>query len=543
MAILCPACHYQNRNGARFCANCRAVMTASGSLLPPGMTPGGSLRANQTGMLPPNATLANRYLILRRVGQGGMGAVYQATDMRLPKVWAVKELSDAAIADPVERQQANSGFLREAQLLCTLDHPNIPKVVDSFADAGKYYLVMEFVEGSTLEEMLVARGYPFTEAEVRPWVQQLCSVLLYLHDHRPPVIFRDLKLENIMVNKQGQIKLIDFGIARNLQAGKVKDTTQLGTPGYAPPEQYGRGQTDERSDIYALGVTLHRLLTGYDPSSTPFNLPPVRQLNGTLSPTIELVITRSLETNPQNRWQNIRELQHVLQAGLPPQHSWTPAQHPTIQGTPPGITARQTSRPTARLAQVVSGLSPQQLALGVFGLVVALVMAILILGPIIRENFPDLWNNVPTFLLAGPTAYAAARRRGAAGLSHIPITIAFWETLRIRFGETLYPLDFGPLLFVSVLSALALEIGFYLLPRDPATSRDQIWQREIALFAIINVVALLLFYGPLSVFAYHLGKLALWLSAAALGVVGWFLGDFVQEWVRAQQFGTRGPIK
>jgi len=172
-------------------------------------------------MLPPRSLLAGRYIILRRVGQGGMGAVYQAADTRIAgKMWAVKEMSDAAITDPLEKQQAIAAFQQEARLLSCLNHPGIPRVVDFFSEGGKQYLVMEFVEGQTLEEILAQRRGPFSEQEVYPWLMQLCDVLHYLHSQSPPVIFRDLKPANIMVDRIGQIKLIDFGIARLFKRGK-----------------------------------------------------------------------------------------------------------------------------------------------------------------------------------------------------------------------------------------------------------------------------------------------------------------------------------
>jgi hypothetical protein len=296
--IPCPSCGTANRPEARFCHYC--AMPLKGIM-------------QQTGMLQPNAVLAERYVIVRKVGGGGMGAVYQATDQRIQgKLWAIKEMSDAAITNPLDKQQAVDAFRREAQLLATLDHGNLPKVSDYFTEEGKHYLVMDFVQGRTLAQVLHSAAGFLAEDEVVDWVIQLCDVLAYLHSRQPPVIFRDLKPANVMLDAEGRIKLIDFGIARLFQPGKGKDTQIMGTPGYAAPEQYGTGQTDARSDIYALGVTLHQLLTGYDPSLSPFNLPLARNINSGLSPTVEAIIARATQPEVTARFQTAEEMEQAL---------------------------------------------------------------------------------------------------------------------------------------------------------------------------------------------------------------------------------------
>ncbi|HEU5370099.1 MAG TPA: protein kinase, partial [Ktedonobacterales bacterium] len=187
-----------------------------------------------------------------------------------------------------------------------------PKFYDQFQEEDRYYLVMEYIEGETLEDRLEREGKGLPEADVLDWAEQLCSVLTYLHERRPPIIFRDLKPGNIMVTKQGQAKLIDFGIARIFRSDKTHDTQVLGTPGYAPPEQYGKGQTDPRSDVYALGVTLHQLLTNYDPSSTPFSLPPVHSLNPAVSPHVQAAIEQATRLKREERFESISDLHSAL---------------------------------------------------------------------------------------------------------------------------------------------------------------------------------------------------------------------------------------
>lgn len=199
-------------------------------------------------------------------------------------------------------------------MLALLNHPNLPQVTDYFTERGKHYIVMEFVEGETLEDYLDRRGPPVSEAEARGWAAQLCDVLGYLHRQQPPVIFRDLKPANVMLTPDGQLKLIDFGIARFYKPGKQKDTLMMGTPGFAPPEQYGRGQTDARSDLFSLGVTLHVLLTDYDVEQSPWSYPPVRTLNAGVSPALERIIAKATAMNVAERYQSAAEMRAALDA-------------------------------------------------------------------------------------------------------------------------------------------------------------------------------------------------------------------------------------
>ncbi len=246
-----------------------------------------------------------------------MGAVYRAGDTRIPgKVWAVKEMSDAAITNPLEKQQARTAFRQEALMLASLDHVNLPKVTDHFSDGGKQYLVMDFIEGETLADRL-ERASEEGEGQlpvdvVMGWAEQLCDVLEYLHSQNPPVIFRDLKPSNVMITPDGTVKLIDFGIARIFKPGKAMDTTYFGTAGYSPREQYGKGQTDARSDVYALGAMLHHLLTGVDPTDHPFKFDDVRRLNGRVPAHVANGVMKALSDDPDDRWQNIAEMRAAL---------------------------------------------------------------------------------------------------------------------------------------------------------------------------------------------------------------------------------------
>ena len=297
----CPNCGAPNRDKARFCSRCNTLLRP---------LPG-------TGLLSPSATLhRGRFRIVGFLKKGGMGAVYQARGAA-GKLWAVKEMSDAAI-DPGERPQAIADFQREAELLATLRHPNLPAALPAFFEAGKWYFALDFVRGRTLEDILDAAPGPLKEETVLGWAAQICDVLDYLHGQHPPVIFRDMKPANIMVETRTRcLKLIDFGIARLFDPRKVTDTLKMGTLGYAPPEQYaGRGQTDAVSDIYALGATLHQLATKRDPrQEPPFSFPPLRQLNPALSPGFERVILRALKYERTERFPSVAAMRQALQAG------------------------------------------------------------------------------------------------------------------------------------------------------------------------------------------------------------------------------------
>jgi serine/threonine protein kinase len=274
--------------------------------------------AEVSGNIPSGVLLKRRYRILRKIAQGGMGAVYEASDPAHSSThWAVKEMSPASLPTS-ERTQAISDFRREAQILATLSHPNLPHVAETFEEMGKYFLVMEFIAGRTLLNMVDTNVGFIPEERVMVWARQLFDVLHYLHSQDPPIIYRDVKPANIMLMESTErIKLIDFGIARFHKSGKVQDTEAFGTAGYAPPEQYGKGQTDQRSDVYALGATLHHIVTKQDPSLNPFNWVPARRLNPHVSPSLENALMIATTLDPARRFQSIEEFGQALGILLP----------------------------------------------------------------------------------------------------------------------------------------------------------------------------------------------------------------------------------
>jgi tRNA A-37 threonylcarbamoyl transferase component Bud32 len=258
--------------------------------------------------------LEGRYRLRSLLGRGGTGSVYLADDTQLfDRPVAVKELIEQFSGEE-ERDAAIERFTHEAKMLVTLSHPNLPDVRSYFTDGGRHYLVMEYVEGNTLARLLEQAGGSLRTQDVIDWGRQICDVLAYLHGRTPPVIFRDLKPTNIMLDTHGRIKLIDFGTARHFDLSKHTDTLKMGSIGYAPPEQYqGYGQTSPRTDIYALGATLHHLLTNQDPSEHPFVFTPPSLVRADIPEPLSRAIMRALNLDPTQRFSSMTELRHALE--------------------------------------------------------------------------------------------------------------------------------------------------------------------------------------------------------------------------------------
>lgn len=273
----------------------------------------------KTSTITTKLVLQGRYEIVRKLGAGGMSTVFLARDLHFSTVerWcAVKEMLNAA-PDIQTRALNLENFTREANVLAGLNHPSIPKVYDFFTQNNKTFLVMEYIEGMDLEEIWSRERGPLPPKDVVPWGLALCDVMYYLHGQTPPVVFRDAKPSNIMLtNKDARIVLIDFGIAKHFQAGPKG--TMIGTEGYAPPEQY-RGMAEPRGDIYALGATLHHLLSGRDPRlEAPFTFGerPIRATNSAVSPELEAAIMKALEYEMGKRYADMREFANALRSAF-----------------------------------------------------------------------------------------------------------------------------------------------------------------------------------------------------------------------------------
>jgi len=316
---LCASCHREVPAGARYCPACGWDLR-DGRVRPP------------TGLLPANQLLHNRYRIMQKLAQGGQSAVYLVLDtVDGGKQRAIKEMSEANLG-PVEREKAINDFMREAEMLRTLDHTALAKVYDSFVDSHKHYLVMEYVRGHNLEDELIETGRPLEWERVAKWGCMLCDVLGYLHSRVPAIIYRDLKPANVMLLPDGNLKLIDFGIARWLHPLRAHDTSQLGTDGYAPLEQYN-ARSEPRSDLYALGASLYHLLTGRIPEAAPLriagqSLTPVRSINSRVPEPLERVILRSLNLQAQDRFTDAQQMREALE--------WAILQQSQGAGSPAG---------------------------------------------------------------------------------------------------------------------------------------------------------------------------------------------------------------
>lgn len=256
--------------------------------------------------------LNRRWQVVERLGQGGMGTVYLANDLNLPNLGdskrscVVKQLRDDFFRQE-DRERAIQFFFREAQVLSALSHPNIVAILDFFQEEGKSYLIMEYVRGKNLHEMMMERGEPFSNEEVIDWAIQVCEVLHYLHTHDPPVIYRDLKPSNIMIDERNRVKLVDFGIARPFE--ESEDNTHVVSQGYSPPEQYW-GAADPRSDVYALGCTMYFLLTGKDSLALTVSNP--KKLNNDVLDALDRIVQRATQQDVWSRYQSALEMKEEL---------------------------------------------------------------------------------------------------------------------------------------------------------------------------------------------------------------------------------------
>jgi serine/threonine-protein kinase len=395
--ILCPICHKPNLRRARFCQHC-----------------GSDIVLNNDGP---------RYYITRIIKEGGQGAVYETIGDD-GKVYAVKEMLDR-FTNPKERQEALDRFEHEANLLKRLRHDRIPRIYADFKDEGRQYLAMDFVRGEDLEEV-IKRQRTIPEEQALKWADQICDVLDYLHNQKPePIIFRDMKPSNIMVEPDGGVKLIDFGIAKVFQ--HAQRGTQIGTPGYAPPEQY-QGLATPASDIYALAATLHHMLTGRDPrDEPPFSFPPVYGLKPTISKRTSDALQKALQMNPEDRYQSIAEFRAALRPLPPPQPQVRVAQKTTALPPQPQVapptqgraTAAQPqpaavqARPAAQAAPIAATpLAQQPRRRGGFlrGLLVLLLVLGLI-GATLVLAFPNVVNQYLPGVLSAPQPTAAPAQK------------------------------------------------------------------------------------------------------------------------------------
>lgn len=298
--VFCVHCGASNPTDAKYCFSCGESLQRYASV---------SVGSEQTGQLKSGDVLRQRYKVLMQIGQGGFGAVYKAEDNDLgQRLVAVKEMSKQnlslrALADGVE------SFKREALMLAGLRHQHLPRIYEHFEEEERWYLVMDYIEGETLEDHFAkSRDGRLPQIMALKIALQLCDVLDYLHTRQPPIIFRDLKPANIILTPEGNLFLIDFGIARHFKPGQAKDTSAFGSPGYAAPEQYGKAQTTPRADIYSLGAILHQMLSGSDPSLSPFRFAPLHGQD----PALQQLVAQMLEIDESRRPASVAMFKQAL---------------------------------------------------------------------------------------------------------------------------------------------------------------------------------------------------------------------------------------
>lgn len=344
----CPACGTAHEVAAGVCVVCGETL----------------LRGRVTQPLAMDELLDGRYRLLRTVGEGGFSTVYEAQDTQEGNRRVAIKMIDLAGLSAEQIIEATDAFNREVQFLSALRHPGLPAIHAHFADVQRWYMVMDFIEGETLAHHLEqrsgaagahGRGQPSPVLEVEEVLEigiALCELLDYLHRQQPPIIYRDLKPANLMRRPDGRLVLIDFGIARRFRKGQARDTIPFGSPGYAAPEQYGRAQTKPQADLYSLGALLHHLLSGDDPSLTPFFFAPLKMQHDLALAPLEVLILQLVERDVSKRPESAAEVRQRLQTCL------LNGRARTSGGQAPSIASLQSVSPTgAPAVRVITTVS------------------------------------------------------------------------------------------------------------------------------------------------------------------------------------------
>lgn len=332
-------------------------------------------------ILVPGTMLENRYNIISVVGRGGMGFVYKALDSRLHNtVVAVKEMR-STLKKGKALDRSIKSFESEAAMLSQLRHPALPRILDFFSSESRWYLVMDFIDGQNLDEYIKGEG-PVSETQARVWARELCDVLDYLHSRNPPVIFRDLKPSNVMLDMSGQLKVVDFGIARHFKVDIASDTTYYYSSGFSPPEQYGASQTDSRSDIYSLGATLHYLVSGIHPQKTPFVFKPLDAV-ADVSSQFNDVVMAAVSIDPSDRPSSAREMQEMLEGDYVEEHVSSDMTHPLAGGHTARVRVTEKKFKELPISRAFTFVKDKAITTSI----VAGVLAILVLGGLLVSNY------------------------------------------------------------------------------------------------------------------------------------------------------------
>lgn len=370
--------------------------------------------------LQPGDVVADRYEVIEVLGEGAFGAVYKVKDRNLhEKEWALKELLED-FEDEAEKETAFESFRREAEILSKLKHPGLPDIADYFTENNRAYIVMEIVPGENLEKHIEKRKLPLAEDEVLELSIKICDILKYLHTQDPPVVFRDLKPSNIMMDDMGNLKLIDFGIARIFKKEKLTDTLHYGTVGYAPPEQYGqKGGTDPRSDLYSLGALMHYLSTGRDPmTKAPFDFPPANELNIALSSNFSHIIGKLLSYEREDRYQSVTQLEEDL--------------NKVKEGISPEIT------PAKKEELIKADKKKSEPLIVRIGLAVALI-AVILTFYIINQDKIGPWIHEQKYYMDGKNYLEVISCEPASG---VPVDPTEVKKIKVKFNHPINPESF-----------------------------------------------------------------------------------------------------
>lgn len=446
--------------------------------------------------------LQQRYRIVQEVGRGGFGAVYRAWHMALNRPVAVKENLDTS-------PEAGRQFEREAQLLGSLRHPNLPVVIDHFVLPGQgQYLVMDFVEGKSLETMLLENGGPLPEAKLLPWMEQVCSALTYLHSRQPPIIHRDIKPGNIII-ADDRAMLVDFGISKTYDPHRATTVgAKAVTPGLSPLEQYGRGKTDARSDLYALGATMYALLTNQVPPEAPDLasradvLTPVRKLNPAVSEWTAAAVMRAMALHADERPASVSEFALALTGPVmppPPKPQPKPsvAASPTPAAPPVMRNQAQTAAAPRAVTQPPSSGQSSQASSGGAGLIVGLLALVALAGFFLSGGLFGILSEFTRVFVGGLIIYIVG-----------------------RLGLGLKVASFGDALIVSAVIAIVASMVWWFLG-----FLGIYFGMGLIAFTVYLVVA-----APILLIAERFvpgikvsGSVAALITAVAIAVVAWLI--------------------
>ena len=426
----CSSCGVANSSEATYCLSCGRVLQKN--------VQEATYTIDDTGRLPVQQHLHGRYKIVGLLGKGGMGAVYKAEDTQFGNRFVgVKEMSQNNLPPQVAVEAADQ-FKQEAHLLASLKHPNLPSIYDYFTENGRWYLVMDFIEGITLEQHI--SNIPSNILSVSEALNigiQLARVLGYLHTRPTPIVFRDLKPLNVMITPDDNIYLIDFGIARLFKQGQVKDTVAYVSAGYAAPEQFGNAQTTPQSDIYSLGVMLHQLLSGSNPltNTSMFNFQSLQAYNSALPSALKNLVAQMLTINPLARPQNMtivrQELERIQQAQQrpitplpPPPPIHFSSSVPPTQAVPQPLYFPSSMPPTQAVSPPASPSASKNLnlllPLSILGII--LLAGVVMVGVLLSNRSPIPSNKSSVTFNSGGSTSSSTATSGTNTLSTSTVT-------------------------------------------------------------------------------------------------------------------------